>query len=97
MDALRKIMLDVLKRIPEPPRIVIRRDVVTLAQTLAGLRERLRSAGRFSFREAISACRTRVEVVLAFLAVLELLKAGECDAAQDEAWGDIQVIALAAV
>jgi len=96
MDALQRIMVEVLQRIPEPPRVVIRRDTATLAWTLAGLRERLRSAGRFSFREAIRECRSRVEVVLTFLAVLELLKASECEATQDATWSDIEVVALAA-
>jgi chromatin segregation and condensation protein Rec8/ScpA/Scc1 (kleisin family) len=35
-----------------------------------------------------------VEVVVSFLAILELLKAGECDARQDASWGDIEVVAL---
>jgi segregation and condensation protein A len=93
LEAMQRLMLDVLKRLPEaPPKALIPRESVTLTRRLTELRARLKAVGRFSFREAILECRTRLEVVLSFLAVLELLKAGECDAVQDEAWGDIQVV-----
>lgn len=94
-DLMRTIMVDVLRRTPEPPRVILPRQRATLAQRLTVLRERLQRAGRFSFREAMRECSTRLEVVLSFLAVLELIKAGECDAVQAENWGDIEVTALA--
>ena len=93
-DLMRKIMLDMLGRIPALPRVLIQRDRATLSERIANLRDRLRDAGRFSFRRVMSECRTRLEVVLSFLAILELLKSGECDARQDESWGDIEVVAL---
>jgi segregation and condensation protein A len=94
---MRKIMLDMLGRIPAVPRVLIARDRATLSERIANLRERLRNAGGFSFRRVMSECRTRLEVVLSFLAILELLKSGECDARQDQNWGDIEVVALAPV
>jgi chromatin segregation and condensation protein Rec8/ScpA/Scc1 (kleisin family) len=39
-------------------------------------------------------CKTRVDVVVSFMAVLELIRSGECDAEQDAAWGDIVVVSL---
>lgn len=96
VDLMRKIMLDVLSRTPPPPRPLLQRDRATLSQSLANLRQRLQRDGRFSFRQVMESCKTRLEVVLAFLAILELLKAGECDAEQDERYGDINVVALAA-
>jgi segregation and condensation protein A len=95
MELLRKIMLDVMKRKPpSQPRAVIPRDSLSLRQQIDRFRNRLRTAGKFSFRRVMAECRTRVEVVVAFLAVLELLKSGEADARQAEAWGDIEVVAL---
>ena len=93
--ALRSIMLQVLSRKPvQRPQGVIQRDsVISLRERIGELRQRLLSAGRFSFRQAIAECATRIEVVLSFLAVLELLKSGECEAAQSAAWGDIEVVA----
>ena len=36
-----------------------------------------------------------VEVVVTFIALLELLKRGACEVEQSKAWGDIRVKALA--
>ncbi|MCA9828909.1 MAG: segregation/condensation protein A [Dehalococcoidia bacterium] len=93
VDLMRKIMLDVMRRRPSEPRAVLPRHRSTLAQQIAVLRDHLHRNGRFSFREAISECVTRLDIVLSFLAVLELLKGGECDARQDVLWGDIEVVA----
>lgn len=93
LEGLRKIMLDALKRKPPAqPRAVVPRDGLTLRAQIDVFRARLKSSGKFSFRRAIAECRTRVEVIVAFLAVLELLKSGECDVHQSDTWGDIEVV-----
>ena len=94
MDAMQKIMLSVLARIPPAPRTIVPRDRATLSSRITILRERLKRYGRFSFREAMAECTTRLEIVLSFLAILELLKTGECDAEQTDAWGDIEVVGI---
>lgn len=98
MESLFKIMLDVMAKAPEEaPRALIAREVVTLTGRLEQFRDRLRLGGKFSFRKAIAECESRLEVVISFLAILELLKSGECDAQQGALWGDIEVVALAPV
>ena len=94
MDLMRKIMLDVLSRAPVAPRATLVRERITLTLRLSTLRDRLRREGRFSFRKAVEECASRLEVLLSFLAVLEMLKLGECDAEQDATWGDIEVVAV---
>ena len=97
MDRLRAIMLDVLAKKPSAPRprAVMQRDTaMTLADRISEFRDRLGRRGKFSFRACIAECKDRIEVVVSFLAVLELLRSGEADAVQDEAWGDIQVVTL---
>jgi len=95
VEALRRIMLQVLARTPvQRPQGVIQRDTLTLRERIAQFRDRLATQGRFSFRQAILECKTRIEIVISFMAVLELLKAGECDARQASTWGDIEVVAL---
>lgn len=96
VEAMRRIMLDILRRTPAPPRHVVRRDRVTMAAVIERVREQLREGGRVSFRRLLESCRTRVEVIVSFLAVLELLKGGECDAAQPTPFGDIEIVALQA-
>jgi len=96
LEKLAAIMQEVLDRKPvQRTRAVIARDtVMTLSDRVADLRERLRRRGKFSFRRMILECQSRVEVVVSFLAILELLKSGECDARQDGAWSDIEVVAV---
>ncbi len=96
VDALYGIMLEVLERLPAMPQGVVQRERYTLAERVASFRERLRRYGRFSFRKAMARARDRREVVVAFLAILELLKSGDCDARQSAAWGDIEIVAVAA-
>lgn len=94
LEKLGAIMREVLERKPvQRPKAVIVRDTnMTLTERVADFRERLRARGKFSFRKMIMECGSRVEVVVSFMAVLELLKTGECDARQDGAWGDIEVV-----
>ena len=96
VDRLCAIMAEILARKPvEPQGVIVREATVTLGDRVAELRSILRSRGKFSFRSAIESCRTRIEIVVSFMAILELLKAGDCDAVQSNAWGDIEVVALA--
>ena len=95
MELMTSLMMQVLSRTPTEPRAVIVRDVgVTMSQRVADFREQLRRRGRFSFRRVMSECRTRLEVVVSFMAILELLKSGECDARQSAAWEDIEVVSV---
>jgi len=99
MERLQAIMIEVLTKKPVEarPRAVLQRDTtMTLVARIAEFRERLRKRGKFSFRRAIMECTTRLEVVVSFMAILELLKSGEADAQQAEAWGDIEVVVLEA-
>ena len=100
MERLRAIMLEVLNKKPAEPRaraVMARDTTMTLGERLLDFRERLQRRGRFSFRRMMAECKTRIDVVVSFLAVLELIRAGECDAEQDGAWGDIVVVALVKV
>ena len=86
-------MAQVLKRLPPQPRGLVPRMRISLAQRVAALRERLARERRFSFRDLIAESKSRSEVVVSFLAVLELIKAGACEAKQAETWGEIEVVA----
>lgn len=98
VDMLRALMEEALNRVPEEkPKGFIKRETLTLAQRIDDLRERLRRRGRFSFRTVMKQCETRLEVVVVFLAVLELLKTGECAVKQEQRFGDIDVVAGTAV
>ncbi len=96
LERLREIMLDVLARRPvQAPRAVVRREPITLEAKIAAILATLRERGRCSFRALVEASRTKLEVIVAFFAVLELLKRGECDVRQDAPWGEIELVAVA--
>ncbi|HUF53344.1 MAG TPA: ScpA family protein [Dehalococcoidia bacterium] len=50
-----------------------------------------RKGGRHRFKPLLQACKTRTEIVVLFLAVLELIKGGGLWAEQQEAFGDIEL------
>lgn len=95
MERLCAVMIEMLNRTPPEPRgVIVREPSISLSQRVSELRDELTRRRKFSFRKVIAACRTRTEVVVTFMAILELLKAGACDAQQSDRWGDIEVVAL---
>ena len=65
-----------------------------MEQKVGELSTELQRRKRLSFRAFISACRSRIEVIVSFLAVLELIKGLRLRAEQDTMFGDINLIAL---
>lgn len=95
LDLLAGIVREVLERRPEaPPEVVVPRQLVTVEEKIAELSSALREHRRLSFRAFISASSSRIEVIVAFLAVLELIKALRLCAEQDAIFGDISLVAL---
>lgn len=62
----------------------IRRDPVSLGKTIGSIMEYARQNRRFRFRKLLGGHTRRVEVVVSFLAVLELMKVGRIRIAQPE-------------
>ena len=95
LDLLLEIIQQTLERQPdEEEEGVVEREEVTVEQKVAELAAALQRSKRLSFRAFISAGRSRTEVIVAFLAVLELIKALLLRAEQDAAFGDISLVAL---
>jgi segregation and condensation protein A len=67
---------------------------VSVADAVAELADELPRAGRITFRELTSSLVERLEVVVRFLAVLELYKQGMIDVLQTGAFGEIQILWL---
>lgn len=65
---------------------------VTVADAVAELLDELPRVGRISFRRLTADLADRIEVIVRFLAVLELFKQGHVDVDQPERFGDIDVI-----
>jgi segregation and condensation protein A len=66
-------------------------DTVTVSEAVEELALRLPGAGRTSFRALTRGLATRIEVIVHFLALLELCKLGRISLGQGENFGDLQV------
>ncbi len=96
LDLLAEIVREVLERQPdEESEVVVEREEVTVEEKVAELTQALQRQSQVSFRSFISSCRSRLEVIVAFIAVLELIKELRLEAAQDAPFGDISLVALA--
>jgi segregation and condensation protein A len=65
---------------------------ITVADAVSELLDELPRVGRISFRRLTADLGDRIEVIVRFLAVLELFKQGAVDIEQPERFGDIEVI-----
>jgi segregation and condensation protein A len=63
----------------------------SVADALDELAARLPTLGRATFRELVAGITDRIEVVVRFLAILELFKQGRVDLVQAERFGEIAV------
>ena len=64
----------------------------TVADAVAELLDELPRAGRITFRRLTADFADRIEVIIRFLAVLELYKQGAVELDQPERFGDIEVL-----
>ena len=66
-------------------------DAVTVAETVVALAQRLPAMGRLSFRKLTAGLQTRIEIIVHFLAVLELCKLGHLELGQGATFGDVEI------
>ena len=65
---------------------------ITVADAVAELLDELPRAGKISFRRLTSQFADRIDVIVRFLALLELFKQGAIELEQPERFGDIDVV-----
>jgi len=98
LEGLLNIFEEALSRQPaEPEEGTIKREAVTVEEKMTAVTAAVASgSGRVSFRALVEACSSRMEVIVVFLAVLELIKAGQLVARQRGRFRDIMMIATEA-
>ena len=72
----------------------IHREPVSLEQKIGNVLLYARRKRRFSFRELLEGQPDKLEVVVTFLAVLELMKIGKIHLSQEETFGDMDIETL---
>jgi len=94
LDRLMELFRDALSRHPEEPVAAIPREVVSVKEKVREIESALRETGQVSFRKLVLACASRIEIIVSFLAILELIKAGRVWGQQEELFGDISLVAI---
>ena len=69
----------------------IHREPVSLEQKITSVMDYARKARRFSFRQLLEKQTDKLEVVVTFLAVLELMKIGKIHLTQEETFGEMDI------
>ena len=88
LSALTTAFQRILSRIKPGPMVEIAPSKIRFKTKLAELRRLIRSRGSVDFEEALSA-DTVTEVIVMFIAVLELVRLGEINVSQDRQFGKI--------
>lgn len=70
---------------------VIKKDRVSLVKCIEELRSYAKGHSRFYFRQMLGDKKGKTEIVVSFLAMLELMKLGKINADQREGGGDIEL------
>jgi len=89
LDALNRVM----SRIPEPSVYEVRSETWSVEDKLSLIATAVAERGSVSFTELLMRCRARSEMVVTFVALLELVKLGHIGVVQAEAFGDILLVA----
>jgi segregation and condensation protein A len=89
LDALNRVM----QRIPEQVVYDVRGEAYDVEDKMSLIARTVAEEGAVSFMRLMMACRARAEVIVTFIALLELVKLGQVGVTQAEAFGDIQIVA----
>ncbi|MEJ7617015.1 MAG: segregation/condensation protein A [Pyrinomonadaceae bacterium] len=86
---LLRVFQEILARHKQEVLMEIERDEMTLSEMLDRLRNMVFSTGELNLRTFFELSRSRRELVLAFLSILELVRTSEVRLFQEETFGDI--------
>lgn len=98
-DVMEAIVPDDLARIAaallRPPPLLDLSHVTpiryTMAEAVEAVRDHLGRHGRATFRDLVADCQERIQIVVRFLALLELYREGTVDLEQADTFGEIDV------
>ena len=95
LDGLYEAFLTVLRREKERDKgkqeRKVSRDEFSIADRLSVIRGRIRRGRKISFRQLFSDSASRMEVIVTFMALLELIAAGEVRTQQQDTFGEIVI------
>ncbi len=102
MERLHEIFQQVIKRRDQrmdPIRSKfgnIKKEPVSVDEKISSLKDYAKTHRSFSFRNILETSADKTEVIVTFLAILEMMKDGSIHITQEETFGDIQIESLLA-
>jgi segregation and condensation protein A len=89
LDALNRVMA----RVPEAQVYEVQGEIYDVEDKMALIASSVAEHGSISFTELLLRCRARAEMIVTFMALLELIKMGQVGVIQAESFGDITLVA----
>lgn len=89
LDALNRVM----SRVPEQAVYEVQGDLYDVEEKMSLIARTVAEQGAVSFSTLMQSCRARAEVIVTFIALLELVRLGRIAVTQPEPFGDIQIVA----
>ncbi len=90
LDALNRVM----SRVPDTVPYDVQTDTYDVEDQMSLIASTVAERGSVSFTELLLRCRARGEMIVAFMALLELIKLGVVGVIQGENFSDILIVAL---
>jgi len=87
LDAFNRVMA----KLPEPAVYEVQAEAYDVDDKMAEIASAAAEHGSISFVSVLERCRTRLEMVVTFVALLELIKLGQVGVVQAEHFGDITI------
>lgn len=96
LEALVEAVREALAVAPPAPPVndVVAPLIITVDEKIAYIRARLARRGRVAFRDLVRQARSRMEVIVTFLAVLEMIKRQMVEAYQQTLFGEVFIASL---
>ena len=88
LDALNRVM----SRLPEQAVYEVQGEIYDVEDKMALIASTVAERGEASFTELLLRCRERTEMIVTFMALLELIKLGTVLVVQSEVFGDIRIL-----
>jgi segregation and condensation protein A len=94
LDDLHQAMLEALKNVHKIPTLEenVSTQRVRVKDKILNIIHSLKDVSQLSFRKLIKTARSRLEIVVSLLAVLELIKQDQVEVRQEEMFGDIELV-----
>jgi segregation and condensation protein A len=89
LDALNRV----LARVPEQVQYEIEAEAFSVDEKMEVIGDELHRHATLSFTQMLGRCRTRAEMIVTFIALLELIKLGQALVIQNEIFGDVTIVA----